>query len=565
MIYLKFILFLTIIYLTNTLAVLPTTKLNCEFRPTYFFLMQKCYVKDLTEKNPNAVYTFGDVSDVPDRFVMEFEDCQLYNIPNDMLKTYNAFKIIIKNCGLIEIGENRFISATVLKSVDLSNNNISEIKSDAFKGANLLEFLDMSNNQIEKIDENGFRGVGVLGAIDLGNNRIKTLSSTTFLYNPAIYQIKLRNNFIEKIESTTFSRLNKLMTLDVAFNNLSEFNDYSSSMSFLYIAYNQLKHLVIGEEIWKLVANNNNITAVTIGKRNEIYNLVLSNNSITDIENFTSLTKLTDLYLSHNKLSTIKPIENLKGLNIVYMEDVGLKQDELKYFEKLTSLSWLDISYNLLQTLDIKIFNSQSQLTIFHIDGNNLTELNFKEVKNSLPNLHVISISNNYWNCSHLDDILEQFKADSIELFIESHTRVIEGEKHRDGVGCFNKTLTADEFSILSKPSKDISAEKVDEDTNSDEAKIHDSSKETLLSEDLNFEKLHKKVVLLEGSTSDFSKELKSILPRLAVLEGKGSFGVIVGVLIMLAMFFVTYKVVLIYMAKRKQSSLNDRLIEQQM
>lgn len=561
MIYLKLILFLTTIYLTGCAT--ETTLLDCKFRPTYFFLMQKCFVEHVTQLNPDATFTFGEATDAPQRFVMEFEDCNLYNIPKDLFKNYNAFKIIMQKSGLVEIGDKRFLNATVLKSVDISRNNISEIKSDVFLGADMLEFLDISFNEIEKIDENALRGAKQLGAIDLANNRIKTIKAGTFQHTPALFQIKLRNNFLTKIEPNTFGRLKKLMTVDIAFNELTEFDDYSGSMSFLYIAYNKIEHLVIGEEIWKLVANNNNITSVTVGKRNEIYNLVLSNNSLTDISNLTSLTKLTDLYLSHNNLATIQPLETLTNLNIIYLEDVGLKQSDLNFFEKLSDINWLDISYNLLKTFDIKKLKSQKELTILHIDGNNLTEIDYKEIRNVLPNLHVISISNNYFNCTFLEKILEQLKTNDINLFIESHTRVVGDEMHREGIGCFNRTLTEEEIITLSKPI-DHSGEEVADDISSEEAKNHDvGSKEEL--NDNNLETLHKRVVLLEGGSSDVSEKVSEISSRISVLEGKGSIGVIFGVLIMLAMFFVTYKVVLFYMAKRRHTSLNDRLIEQQM
>ncbi len=116
--------------------------------------------------------------------------------------------------------------------------------------------------------------------------------------------------------------------------------------------------------------------------------LWLFKNRINDIKPLESLTNLADLNLSYNEISDIKPLESLTNLTKLYLSDNEIS--DIKPLESLTNLDELWLSDN--EISDIKPLESLTKLTLLNLINNRISDIKPLE---SLTNLTVLSLSRN--------------------------------------------------------------------------------------------------------------------------------------------------------------------------
>lgn len=101
----------------------------------------------------------------------------------------------------------------------------------------------------------------------------------------------------------------------------------------------------------------------------------------------------------------------------------------------------LDISYNNLKYFDLEILSYQNNLQSLYLDGNQLSELNYENLKEYFPNLSEIGLSHNNWNCIFLKSMVTHLHRKSIEIRVDE---VVGNSKSNiiGGVKCFDVETT---------------------------------------------------------------------------------------------------------------------------
>ncbi|KAJ5647794.1 hypothetical protein N7490_004166 [Penicillium lividum] len=199
--------------------------------------------------------------------------------------------------------------------------------------------------------------------LDVSDNDIGQLSGV-----PATLRtLKIPRNSLSNL--TPWGHLTNLQYLDVSGNDIETLDGFSS-----------LIHLR------ELKANDNRIRNIDgILDLNGLLSLKLSNNSLTTVDfESTELTRLRDLDLSHNCLTSVRNIDWLPSL-----ATLDLSANQMTEFEvsaSLISLRALRISANRLSALDMKNISS---LSLLYADQNGLSTITGLE---NCHNLEVLSV-----------------------------------------------------------------------------------------------------------------------------------------------------------------------------
>ncbi|KAJ5178527.1 uncharacterized protein N7500_001226 [Penicillium coprophilum] len=202
-----------------------------------------------------------------------------------------------------------------------------------------------------------------LEELDVSENDIGQLSGVP----TTLRTLKISRNCLSNL--TPWSHMINLQYLDVSGNDIETLDGFAS-----------LIHLR------ELKANDNQIRNIDgILDLNGLLSLKLSNNSITAVDFAGSeLTRLRDLDLSHNCLTSVRNVEWLPSLATL---DVSANQiSRFDSSASLISLRALKLSENKLETLDARAFPSASLL---YLDQNHLSTVTGLEV---CQNLEVLSL-----------------------------------------------------------------------------------------------------------------------------------------------------------------------------
>ncbi|EHA19344.1 hypothetical protein ASPNIDRAFT_47809 [Aspergillus niger ATCC 1015] len=165
---------------------------------------------------------------------------------------------------------------------------------------------------------------------------------------PSLRTLNIQDNCLSNL--TAWGHLTNLQYLDVSGNELESLDAFSS-----------LIHLR------ELKANDNNITNIEgIFDLDGLLSLQLRNNGLTTVDfGRAELTRLHDLDLSHNQLSSIRNLDSLPSLSAL---DLRYNQlDGLETTAALPNLQSLKLSNNILRTLDVGAFPS---LNLLYVDQN---------------------------------------------------------------------------------------------------------------------------------------------------------------------------------------------------
>ena len=123
-------------------------------------------------------------------------------------------------------------------------------------------------------------------------------------------------------------------------------------------------------------------------KLSSLTQLALSNNQISDIKPLESLTNLTDISLNNNQISDIKPLESLTNLTWLVLNNNQIS--DIKPLQSLTNLTVLGIEKN--QISDIKPLQSLINLTHLGLGDNQISDI---KPLQSLTNLTLVGLGGN--------------------------------------------------------------------------------------------------------------------------------------------------------------------------
>ena len=189
---------------------------------------------------------------------------------------FNILQVIISHTSITTVPQFTLVNTNMIY-LDLSFNKIETIHPKAFWSSSLnsrtshnrLEYLNLRNNNIDYIKSGTFDPLFNLNRIILWNNKITNIEQKLFINIPKIVNIDISNN--------------KLTNLPIKW--------LPSSLIKLYIEDNYLKRLT---------------RETFYGAINLVTLWLSSDNSIIEENTFTDLSKLTYIFIWHNRNSDIK-------------------------------------------------------------------------------------------------------------------------------------------------------------------------------------------------------------------------------------------------------------------
>ncbi|NXU34655.1 TLR7 protein, partial [Drymodes brunneopygia] len=212
--------------------------------------------------------------------------------------------------------------------------------------------LDLSRNNVFFVNPSDFQGLSSLKCLNLSGNAIsQTLNGSEFSYLSGLKYLDFSNNRIDLLYQTAFKELKFLEILDLSNNQ-----DYFLAEGVSHVL-NFMKNL---GHLRKLMMNENDIS--------------------TTLDTGLESQSLRILEFRGNRLDALWKDGNARYLS---------------FFKNLTSLEELDISFNSLSFLPVRVFKEMPpSLKILNLTNNQLKSFIWGNLP-SLKNLVTLDLSNN--------------------------------------------------------------------------------------------------------------------------------------------------------------------------
>ncbi|XP_061384281.1 chaoptin-like [Danaus plexippus] len=251
----------------------------------------------------------------------------------------NSIEIMSKSC---------FKNLTALSKLDLSNNDLVEIDFDS-RDLKMLEELYLKQNKIKKVHNIVFRDLESLLTLDLSENALQELQENYFEGLKNLETLLLNNNELHFLAPNVFKGLENLNKLDMSQTRIMSINNLLFeglvSLEILNISRSQLKTIEFGAfdgTSW----------------------IKILDVSYNELENFTvstiKLSRLTQLYLNHNRL---KNITETTLSNMTSLEKINLSHNNISHihslaFRAMGHLNFVDLNFNIDMEIPGEVFNN---------------------------------------------------------------------------------------------------------------------------------------------------------------------------------------------------------------
>lgn len=378
-----------------------------------------------------------------------FVNCSITDFLDNFFERFDQVdSLFLKYSGLQKLKNTDFKNAKDLMNVVITGNSIKILENFTFSPASKLQYLDLSKNLIEIVEDKAFDGLQHMMFLDLSRNKLKTIpvqllnlfkvnlnhendskKSLNLSFNEIeeiprfedslvnVHQLFLNNNKIKHFNCKNFNS----WELNLNDNFMELISLENCSFIRLSIANNNLSKIIISQRLEKVNIKNNKIEEIEVEDGAVLDELVLTENRADNIktllEDINSLERLRTLELSDGIIGSLNAgcftkLENLRTLNL---RNTSISHLQFGTFIKQKELTFLDISNNNLTDFDLNLLNPLKQLKILKINGNYLTSFEpTNSIKNILPAIEHINLSNNNWDCSDLYKILQLMKTDRI-------------------------------------------------------------------------------------------------------------------------------------------------------
>ena len=343
---------------------------------------------------------------------------------------------------IISISNDFFVKFPNLLNLDLAKNDFFSIEKDFFLNLQNLKSLSLSDNQILSIEIGSFSHLCSLNHLDLRNNLIYDLKNGTIFENLTnLTELILSHNKLESISKQNFESLFNLKVLDLRENEIKSILDADlfesiENLNFFYLGSNQIKSLVNFNNIQNLDLSSNSFNFINISSLNSnLVYLDLSNNDLNQTRNFDfsvfnrlkilNLSKIDSIFLLNTtKFSSNSTLEELNlnfnnltllnvefFTNLINLKQLFLRETNLINFDFLSNLKLLlliDLSDNI-EYYNRRVLNGLSSKLI-HIQLSNTSYL-------SVKNLLRLSIDN--FNVSHNSLTIFDYTDSSLTRFLD--------------------------------------------------------------------------------------------------------------------------------------------------
>ncbi|WP_264531898.1 T9SS type A sorting domain-containing protein [Flavobacterium sp. N502540] len=391
--------------------------------------------------------------DISNNKALTFINCASNNLKSLNLKNGNNSNFLqthkIYQAGnYIEIYKSSFkinkdLTCIQVDNIDYARTNWSELKNEGtyFTSLDCSLSTIITDPKFEdklialNIDKDGKNGavlnssISTISALDLSNSSISDLTGIEGF--TALTNLNVSNNVLQKLDVSKNAAINTLNTANNAALTCIQVSDLTAAAKWA-VTKDAFTHFNLDCNVYTLIPDPNfedKLIALNIdrdGKNgkvktesiSKVTSLNISQSSISDLTGIQDFKSLTDLEVTHNKISVIDLSKNAE-LSSLSMYGNNLKAIDLQHNTKLTFLS---LPYNALTSLDVSknkeligLYCSNNQIEKLDVsknlklsnimaDTNALTSANLKNGKNTL--IYNFSLAQNpNLSCIQVDDV----------------------------------------------------------------------------------------------------------------------------------------------------------------
>lgn len=391
----------------------------------------------------------------------------LDDFPSNMFSSFNNINYLnCLKCGLIDITKHSLSGLSNLVSLNISfgtftnlpknllsqtkqlvvfnasNGLVEEINDYAFTNVVKLSTLDLSKNKIKKVTQEIFAPLQNLVTLRLSYNKIEVLDEGLFGKNVKLQYLSIDHNSIAILDGDIFDSNSKLIFISLSFNQLTALDTAKLNANYIFATNNNITHFSISDTTTYLNLNQNQIQTVTCGSDiSQITHLILSNNVLKGLGCIGTLQHLTYLDLSFNDIGKLTPnsFAMLTNLETLKLQSSKISNLVFGVFSHQNKLIDLDISYNSLGNIPLNVFVAAIDLKSLFIDGNNITEFSYHDLKLAFKNFVTIGVGDNNFNCTFLAESIKFLNSQDVKTIVSSGDKVTESH-NINGISCKEKS-----------------------------------------------------------------------------------------------------------------------------
>lgn len=339
---------------------------------------------------------------------LRFTDSSFAKMPQMVFKMYENIEWLeVEKVGLKGLEPGCLYHARNLRTIIAPLNKISVLEKFTFYGAEKLLWINMSHNVIERVHPKTFVNLTNLEVLDFTNNRIGALDKLAFINQKNLKYVFLDGNRLIMIDSYIFHSCETLESVLLNDNYLDQLNLHlrNNHLTYLYAMNNRIKKLYLDadnkdfeDHNFYMELRNNKLQKFYVSDRLRPTYLSLAYNNLTYIGNITQLTTLTYLDLSYNQLehSVSNVFENLTKLQELYLSGVGMNVLDDVQFVTQTNMKRLVMSGNDINDLEIDKLALPPSIEELDLSHNNLSSIkSTSNLSETMPKLTRLDLSNN--------------------------------------------------------------------------------------------------------------------------------------------------------------------------
>lgn len=339
---------------------------------------------------------------------LRFIDSSFSNMPQMVFKMYENIEWLeVEKVELKGLEPGCLYHAKNLRTIIAPYNKITALDKFTFYGAKELLWINMSHNVIERIHPQTFVNLTKLEVVDFTNNRIGVLDKMLFINQTNLKYVFLDGNRLIMIDSYLFHSCETLESLLLNDNYLDQLHLHlrNNHLTHLYAMNNRIKKLHLDadnkdfeDHNFYMELRNNMIQKFYVSPRLRPTYLSLAHNSLTFIGNITQLTTLTYLDLSYNQLehSISNVFENLTKLQELYLSNVGTNVLDDVQFVSQIHMKRLVMSGNEINDIEIDKLALPPSIEELDLSYNNLSSItSMNNLSEAMPNLTRLDLSHN--------------------------------------------------------------------------------------------------------------------------------------------------------------------------
>lgn len=292
-----------------------------------------------------------------------------------------------------------FRQFTTLSSLFLSDTGLTHFDFKWLETLEDLTKLDISyNNLVHLENAPALRHLEGLQEFSVAGNRIQIANLMDVIANltSSVEKLNLAGNYVGKLNSTTFNRFTTLRKLNLSDTNLEivDTNPFAGlvALKSLDISFNNM------------AKTNFTVLSATLNQLTEFHASQCQLKSISELVKLLGMS-LEILDLSGNAIRSLnaQPFEHLIKLRTLNLSNCSLTYFDSASVQNQLDLRSLDISYNNVQTLNLK--RLPTDIRHLNVEANELWKIeNFFAIQ--FPALRTLAVSKNQLPC----DLLKQLK-----------------------------------------------------------------------------------------------------------------------------------------------------------